>query len=156
MLRVYEFARMPSRMPHSVCIAIRVISLTAGGSCGCALPGIFREIVVARTGTNRCPVASGVILAVNMNMHGDAKANMGERASLHTARLCFRPCRRARPTALGGEWGSPNCGLMPMRVSLHCTDCARSWWRPRRRAHTSRSAKNQAQGIAFRERACCQ
>ena len=46
-------------------------------SCSCVTSGVFREIVVSRKGAYSCPVASGVIFAVNVNMRGDAGAPWG-------------------------------------------------------------------------------
>ena len=46
-------------------------------ACSCIPAGIFREIVVSRKGAYSCPVASGVIFAVNVDMRGDAGAPLG-------------------------------------------------------------------------------
>ena len=44
----------------------------------CRIPsGIFREIVVLRKGAYSCPVASGIIFAVNVDVRGDADAPLG-------------------------------------------------------------------------------
>lgn len=55
---------------------------------------------MARTGTDQCPVASGIILAVNVNIRGDARASMDE-AGLTSysqallASMQVRPAHRA-------------------------------------------------------------
>lgn len=39
------------------------------------LPGIFKEIVVSRKGAFSCPVANGVIFAVNVDTHADSSVS---------------------------------------------------------------------------------
>ena len=41
-------------------------------SCSCVPPGIFREIKVSRKGAHSCPVATGVVFAVNVGVRGAA------------------------------------------------------------------------------------
>ena len=50
----------------------------AGVSRTCVLSGIFQEIVVSRKGTFTCPVASGIIFAVNADGRGCADANVDQ------------------------------------------------------------------------------
>ena len=75
-------------------------SVAYEGSCSWFFPGIFREIVVARTGTSQCPVASGIIMAVRVNMRGDAWASMDEAGFISNseallASMQARPARSA-------------------------------------------------------------
>ena len=55
-----------------------MILLVAHASlCSCVLSGIFQEMAVSRKGAYSCPVASGVIFAVNVDVRGDAGAPWG-------------------------------------------------------------------------------
>lgn len=48
--------------------------LPEASSCSCVPAGIFRETVISRKGAYSCPVASGVIFAVNVDVRGAAGA----------------------------------------------------------------------------------
>lgn len=60
-------------------------------ACSCILPGIFREVVVSRMGAYSCPVASGVIFAVNVDVRGDTGATLG---ACSRALLAFMQARQ--------------------------------------------------------------
>ena len=60
----------------------------------CAPAGIFREIVISRKGAFSCPVASGIIFAVNADVPGDAGAPLeaycqGLLASMQARQPCW-------------------------------------------------------------------
>ena len=62
--------------------------------CSCGPSGIFREIVVSRKGAYSCPVKSGVIFAVNVDVRGSAGAPLGAYSQALLASMQARlPCR---------------------------------------------------------------
>lgn len=57
------------------------------------LPGIFKEIVVSRKGAFSCPVATGVIFAVNVDTHADSSVP----AEVYSQRLLTTMQAHAQP-----------------------------------------------------------
>ena len=84
---------------------IHCMIMLAGSSGSCAPSGIFREVAVSRQGAYSCPVASGLIFAVNVSMRGDAGAPLGaySQALLASMQACLpsRQSARSHAGALG-------------------------------------------------------
>ena len=72
----------------------------------CVPAGIFPEIVVSRKGAYSCPVASGIIFAVNADVPGDAGAPLdaycqGLLASMQARQPCWSGKNQGAYAAIG-------------------------------------------------------
>ena len=75
--------------------SLRRVLCKAIHAAGCIPPGIFREIVVSRQGAHSCPLASGLIFAVNVRVRGSAGAPLAAYSqALLTSMQARQPSRQ--------------------------------------------------------------
>ena len=67
------------------------------------LPGIFKEIVVSRKGAFSCPVATGVIFAVNVDTHADSSVS----EEVYSQRLLTTMQAHAQPSTDPASYYEP-------------------------------------------------
>ena len=96
---------------RSTCCCLRQTHGAGGcreaSSCSCVPSGIFREVVISRKGAYSCPVASGVIFAVNVDVRGAAGAPVDAHSQALLASMQAR--RPHHPTGLPDELVYQNC-----------------------------------------------
>ena len=81
------------------------------------LSGIFREVVVSRKGAYSCPVASGVIFAVDVDVRGAGGAHLGAYSQGLLASMQARQRCRALQTARSAKWRWEACVRRGWHVS---------------------------------------
>ena len=81
------------------------IRLIKAHSCSCAPSGIFREVVISRKGAFSCPVSSGIIFAVNVDICEDASTPLDAYCQDLLASM------QARQPCLSWQQHGAQCGI---------------------------------------------
>ena len=87
---------------YHCCLCPLCCWLPEAQSCTCVPSGIFQEIVVSRKGAYSCPLASGVVFAVNVSVLGDAGASLPAYSQALLASMQAR--QPNRQTARSMQW----------------------------------------------------